>query len=198
MNRIIEEITRFVFVEDTPRRADLIIAVGGSFPQIPEKAAELYNLGFADKILTTGRFSHNLGHFRGVTQKREIYRENYFCECDFYRDVLTRNGVPADAIIREDESEYTRRNAEYSRKTIEALGIPHKTLLIICKSYHARRCLMSFAAELPESELLIIPNALGTGEDKDDWFKSEAGIKRVLGELRRCGEQFSADDFLKG
>ena len=40
--KMINDITDFIFVDNEPRKADLIIAVGGSYPQLPEKAAELY------------------------------------------------------------------------------------------------------------------------------------------------------------
>lgn len=194
MNKIIEEITDFIFTADEPRKADLMIAVGGSYPQIPEKAAELYKLGFAPYVLTTGRFTHNLGHFRGVSQKREIYSEPYFCECDFYRDVLTRNGVPESAIIREDKAEYTRANAELSRAVADEKGLKTDTVLVVCKSFHARRCRIFFQSAFDKSEVLMIPTDIGTGEDSADWFKTEKGITRILGELKRCGEQVSAND----
>lgn len=194
MNKIIGEITDFIFTADEPRKADLIIAVGGSYPQIPEKAAELYKLGFAPYVLTTGRFTHNLGHFRGVSQKREIYSEPYFCECDFYRDVLTRNGVPESAIIREDKAEYTRANAELSRAVADEKGLKTDTVLVVCKSFHARRCRIFFQSAFDKSEVLMIPTDIGTGEDSADWFKTEKGITRILGELKRCGEQTNAAD----
>lgn len=194
MNKIIGEITDFIFTADEPRKADLIIAVGGSYPQIPEKAAELYKLGFAPYVLTTGRFTHNLGHFRGVSQKREIYSEPYFCECDFYRDVLTRNGVPESAIIREDKAEYTRANAELSRSVADEKGLKTDIVLVVCKSFHARRCRIFFQSAFDKSEVLMIPTDIGTGEDSADWFKTEKGITRILGELKRCGEQTNAAD----
>lgn len=194
MNRTIQDITDFIFVEDKPRKADLIIAVGGSYPQIPERAAELFREGFAPYILTTGRFTHSLGHFRGVSQKREIYSEPYFCECDFYRDVLTRNGVPESAIIREDKAEYTRTNAELSRAVADEMGLKTDTVLVVCKSFHARRCRIFFQSAFDKSEVLMIPTDIGTGEDSGDWFKTEKGITRILGELKRCGEQTNAAD----
>ena len=38
----IDDITNFIFVEDTPIQADIIFLPGGSNPALPEKAAELY------------------------------------------------------------------------------------------------------------------------------------------------------------
>lgn len=197
MNKIISDITEFIFVADEPRKADLIIAVGGSYPQMPEKAAELYREGFAPYVLTTGRFTHNLGHFRGVSDKKEFYDKPYVTECDFYYDVLTRNGVPEAAIIREDKSEYTRANAELSRALVDEKGLKADTVLVVCKSFHARRCQMFFQSAFGKSEVLMIPVDIRTGEGRDDWFKSEKGIQRILGEVKRCGEQVNAEDIMR-
>lgn len=194
MNRTIQDITDFIFVEDKPRKADLIIAVGGSYPQIPERVAELFRESFAPYILTTGRFTHSLGHFRGVSHKRDTYSAPYVTECDFYRDVLTRNGVPESAIIREDKAEYTRANAELSRAVADEMGLKTDTILVVCKSFHARRCKIFFQSAFDKSEILMIPTDIGTGEDSADWFKTEKGITRILGELKRCGEQVSVND----
>lgn len=195
--RIIDDITDFIFAEDAPKKADLIIAVGGSYPQMPEKAAELYRKGLAPFVLTTGRFTHNLGHFRGVSDKLEIYNKPYVTECDFYHDVLVNNGVPESAIIREDKAEYTRANAELSRKMVDEKGLKADTVLVVCKSFHARRCQMFFQSTFDKSEILMIPVDIGTGEGKDDWFKTDKGIERILGEIKRIGEQINSADITR-
>lgn len=51
----------------------------------------------------------------------------------------------------------------------------------------------------PYNILLTLLTALNVpfeGYDilKSNWFQSEYGIKRVLGELKRCGDQFTLDD----
>lgn len=194
MNGIINDITDFIFVSDEPRKADLIIAVGGSLPQPPERAAELYRAGYAPYVVTSGRFSCKLGRFRGVGDKKDIYNKRYVTECDFYHDVLTRNGVPDTAIIREDKSEYTRQNAEFSRKLADDMGLKCDTVLVVCKSFHARRCQMFFRSAFDKSRVLIIPADVSSGANRNDWFKSQDGICRVLGELKRCGEQIGAED----
>lgn len=195
--KIINDITDFIFVADEPRKADLIIAVGGSYPQLPERAAELYRGGLAPYVLTTGRYTHNLGHFRGVSDKIEIYDKPYATECDFYHNVLTRNGVPETAIIREDKSEYTRANAEFSRAIVDEKGLKADTVMVVCKSFHARRCQMFFQSAFSKSEVLMIPVDIRTGENRDDWFKSEKGIQRILGEVKRCGEQVNTEDIIR-
>lgn len=194
---IIQDISTFIFIEDTPLPSDLIIAVGGSMPQIAEKAAQLYCDGYAPYVIAGGGFSVKLGRFKGVSDKKDIYNKDYRTEADFYADVLRRNGVPESAILREDKSGYTRQNAEFAKALAEERGIELNRIIVVCKAFHARRCQMFFQSVFKGSEVLIVPadiENIELGLSKDNWYKSEYGIKRVLGELSRCGEQITSDD----
>ena len=48
---------------------------------------------------------------------------------------------------------------------------------------------MLFQSAFPDTEFLVIPFE-GFGITKSNWFASEYGVQRVLGELNRCGNQF--------
>ena len=57
INRIINDISEFIFVSDTPHKVDAIFLPGGSHPEQPEYAAELYNKGFAPVCIVSGGVS---------------------------------------------------------------------------------------------------------------------------------------------
>ena len=197
MHDLIKEIGDFIFVEDEPQKSNVIITVGGSFPQIAEKAAELYKSGFSEYVLAGGGVSVKTGVFAGVKDKKEIYSGDYRTECDFYEDVLIKNGVPKEAIVREDKSGHTRANAEFAAAVLKEQGIPTEKIILVCKRFHARRCLMFFQSYFPKTEILVVPADIGNGETnvtKDNWHTSSYGIKRVMGELARCGDQFTETD----
>lgn len=197
MHNLVKDIGDFIFVEDAPQKCNVIITVGGSFPQIAEKAAELYKSGFADYVLAGGGFSVKTGVFAGVKDKKDIYNGDYQTECDFYEDVLIKNGVPRSAIVREDKSGHTRANAEFAAAALKELGIPTEKIILVCKRFHARRCLMFFQSYFPEAEILVVPADIEVGEmniTKDSWHAFPYGIKRVMGELARCGDQFDEND----
>ncbi len=196
MSDIIKSIGDFIFVEHAPKKADVIITVGGSYPQLAERAAEMYHCGFAPYVLAGGGFSVKSGRFHGVRDKAEIYNRQYRTECDFYTHVLQNNGVPENAILREDKSGHTRENAELAAAVLAERGIAAKTIIVVCKRFHARRCQMFFQAAFAGAEILIVP-ADTAGEmllTKDNWYCTLYGIERVLGELSRCGNQISASD----
>lgn len=197
MRDLVKEIGDFIFIEDEPQKCNVIIAVGGSFPQIAEKAAELYKSGFADYVLSGGGVSVKKGVFAGVKDKKDIYNGDYKTECDCYEDVLIKNGVPETAIVREDKSGHTRANAECAAAVLKEQGIPAEKIILVCKRFHARRCLMFFQSTFPETDILIVPADIEVGDfniTKENWHTSSYGIKRVMGELARCGEQLTETD----
>jgi len=187
--RIIDDITSFIFVEDPPRPADIIFLPGGSDPAIPERAAELYRAGLAPLLLPSGGVSVKLGKFAGVRRKREVYGGDYPTECAFYVDVLCKNGVPASAILEEDKSGYTLENAWFTRALTDRLGLRITGAMIVCKSFHARRCLMLYQMAFPETEIAVVPMEV-YGITRDNWHTTAYGVDRVMGELARCGNQF--------
>lgn len=140
-------------------------------------------------MLPSGRFSKLTGHFAGVCGRAAAeYSGDYETEWDFLRDVLVKNGVPEEAILREDQATYTWENAQFSRKVTDAMGLQVKTALLACKPYHARRSRMYYAAAFPQTRLLVCPFHMA-GFDRDDWFLTEQGRTMILGEVTRCGNQ---------
>ncbi|MBR6917080.1 MAG: YdcF family protein [Clostridia bacterium] len=196
--RIIKDVSDFIFVSDEPERVDAIFLPGGSHPAQPEYAADLYRNGYAEYLIPSGGVSVKHDRWPGVKAKREIYSGNYKTDCEFFCEVLTKCGVPTDAIIGEGKSGTTRDNAFMSKEVVDKSGIDIKTALIVCKAFHARRCLMLYQLAFPDVEFCVCP-VVCFGITKDNWYKTEQGIDRVLGELARCGNQFTEDikEYLK-
>lgn len=191
-NRIINDITNFIFVEDKPQKVDAIFLPGGSHPEQPEYAVELYRKGYAKWLIPSGGVSVKRDSWPGVRSKADIYNGDYQSDCDFLTDVFIKNGVPSDVIVGEDKSGHTRDNAFLSRMVVYEKGIEIKTAIIVCKAFHARRCLMLYQMAFPDTTFFVCP-VVCMGITKDNWYKSEQGINRVLGELARCGNQFVGD-----
>ena len=191
-HRIIDDITNFIFVSDEVEEADAIFLPGGSHPEQPEYAAELYHKRYAKWLIPSGGLSVKRDKWPGVRSKADIYNGEYQSDCEFFTDVLLKNGVPAPAIIGEDKSGHTRDNAFLSRKVVDEKGVDIKTALIVCKAFHARRCLMLYQMAFPDANIKVCPVHC-YNITKDNWYKSGTGIDRVLGELARCGNQFVGD-----
>jgi len=194
--KIIDDITNFIFLEDEMEEADIIFIPGGSHPELGEYAAELWKEGLAIYIMPSGGVSIKTGKFNGVKSKKELYNKDYKTDCEFLADVLSINGVTKNSIIWEDTSAFTKENAIFSRRIADQNNMEIKKAIICCKSFHARRSLMCYQLAFPDTKFYIQPVPYYENNiliSKDNWFKTEAGIKRVLGELQRCGNQFNEE-----
>lgn len=189
--RIIEDITNFIFVEDALHEADIIFVPGGSYPELPERAAQLWKEGYAPYIVPSGRYSITCGEFTGVKSKAEEYHGSYGTECEFYTDVLLSNGVAAGSILGEGEARFTAENARLTRKLLDARGIHPGRAIICCKGFHSRRCLMYYQFSFPETEFMIAPVYVNV--TRENWYRTQAGREKVLGELERLGTQFAPE-----
>ena len=173
ISKIISDISDFIFVSDKPQKADAIFLPGGSHPEQPEYAAELYHNGLAKWMIPSGGVSVKSGKWHGVRSKADIYDGNYHSDCEFFTDVFLKNGVPASAIIGENKSGHTRDNAFFSRKVVDERSIEIRTAMIVCKAFHARRCLMLYQMAFPEvgslsalSIVIISQNIIGIRQSK--------------------------------
>ena len=194
--KIIDDISDFIFLQDEMQKADIIFIPGGSHPELGEYAAELWKQGFAPLIMPSGGVSIKTGKFGGVKSKKELYNKDYKTDCEFLVDVLMKNGVPESSIIWENASGYTKENAIFSRRIADENNLAIRKAILCCKSFHARRSLMCYQLAFPDTEFYIHPVPYYQDNiliSKENWYKTEVGIKRVLGELQRCGNQFNED-----
>ena len=190
--KFLRDITEFIFLEDLPEKADLIIVPGNTWPQPARRAAALYHEGMAPYIVVSGRYSKGQQTFAGATCEGDRYKGAYMTEADFLTDVLIREGVPETAVLQERKAEFTLENARYIRKLLEEKKMTVKKALICCQAFHARRCRMYFEYVFQDTdvEFLMCP-AVTQGISRCSWMESQKGLDTVLGELRRCGEQFA-------
>lgn len=190
--KFLRDITEFIFLEDLPEKADLIIVPGNTWPQPARRAAALYHEGMAPYIVVSGRYSKEQQTFAGAACEGDRYKGAYMTEADFLTDVLIREGVPETAVLQERKAEFTLENARYIRKLLEEKKMTVKKALICCQAFHARRCRMYFEYVFQDTdvEFLMCP-AVTQGISRCSWMESQKGLDTVLGELRRCGEQFA-------
>mgnify|MGYP003282459999 CR=1 FL=1 len=179
----------FIFVENKPEHADIIFVPGNGYPQMAEEAARLYREGFASRILPSGRYSIILGKFSGVLAKEEIYNRAYETEWEFLKDVLVKNKVPEEKILKEDKATFTYENAIYSRQETDRAGLEIRKAILCCKTYHARRCLMYYQLLYPDTEFFVVPvNA--DGITRNNWKETQKGVEEITGEVGRIMKQF--------
>ena len=190
--KFLRDITEFIFLEDLPEKADLIIVPGNTWPQPARRAAALYHEGMAPYIVVSGRYSKGQQTFAGAACEGDRYKGAYMTEADFLTDVLIREGVPETAVLQERKAEFTLENARYIRRLLEEKKMAVKKALICCQAFHARRCRMYFEYVFQDTDVeFLMCTAVTQGISRCSWMESQKGLDTVLGELRRCGEQFA-------
>mgnify|MGYP002767751786 CR=1 FL=1 len=175
--RILDDITKFIFVCDEPKPCDLIFIPGSSKYEVSEKASLLYKQRLAKYVLPSGK-----------------YAGKYESDWEFCKEVLFRNDVPLESILVENKSTNTSENAFFSRKVTDDLNIEVKSAILCCQAFHARRALITYSLAYPNTQFYVVPVET-QGISKDNWYKSDYGINRVLGELRKCGSYF--EEYIK-
>ena len=180
MTKFLQDMTDFIFLEDEPRKADVIFLPGSEEGDLARTAAKLYHQGYAPLIVPSGKYAKWTG---------ETIVQEFETESDHFAKILMDEGVPENAIIKEREATYTYQNAINTRKLLDERGIEVKTALLCCQAFHARRSKLYYQILFPDTEILVCPTVT-KDISRHNWFKTREKSDRVLGEIERCGSQF--------
>ncbi|PYI53901.1 YdcF family protein [Paenibacillus flagellatus] len=168
-------ISDFMFFETEIGPSDAILIPGAGQPALMERAAALYHRGIAPLIVPSG----------GATPNVET------TEWAFLRDIGVSLGVPPDAILKEDRAAHTFENARFSLDVLRRHGVSPRKVVLVCKNYHARRALLTYQFVFPEETVFYVsPIVDRSGTTKDNWFRDDDRIKRVMDELEKLGKYF--------
>lgn len=180
MTKFLEEMTNFIFLEDQPEKSDVIFLPGSEEGALAKTAAKLYLDGYAPLIVPSGKYAKWTGH---------SIVDSFETESDYFGEILKKEGVPLEAILKEREATYTYENAIYTRKLLEEREIHVRRAILCCQAYHARRSKLYYQVLFPEAEILVCPTVT-KGIRRSNWFQKRESIEVVLGEIERCGSQF--------
>jgi uncharacterized SAM-binding protein YcdF (DUF218 family) len=182
MEKSYEAITDFVFIEDKPEKAekaDIILVPGGSSPELMEKACELFIAGYAPLILPSG------GPNKKVT--------DYETEWDYFFDIAKKKGISEANILKENRATNTFENAIYSKEVVKENKIEIRRALLVCKTFHARRALLTYQAAFnPLIEYIICPIIDNRDIRKDNWYLDQNKVNKVMSEVEKIGKYFAA------
>lgn len=190
-HEFLENIRDNIFIEDElPDEADIIFVPGNGYPHMARRAAELYTAGRAPWVLPSGKYSVINGKFEKSSAECDVYGSGFETEWEFLRRVLSRHGVPAEAILKEDRATFTYENAVFSRKVTDQAGITVRKAILCCKNYHAARAYLYYRLLYPEAQIFVEPVTVD-GITRDNWAGSQEGIEQVTEEVKRILCQFS-------
>jgi len=170
-------ITELVFVKDHVHKADVILVPGCSQSRLMVRAAELYHKGLASYILPTG----------GPNQMISEYES----EWEYFKTVGVKLGVPEEAILKENKARNTFENARLSLKVLNNNNIEVRKAILVCKSYHSRRALLTYELIFPSDVKFYVATVTDvSGATKDNWFLGADSTSLVMGEVVKIGKYF--------
>lgn len=175
-----EGISDFVFMEDSLKKADIILIPGSSRRELITRAVELYKKGYANYILPSGGYNCKLPY--NIT------------ESHFIKEEAIKLGVPEEVILEENRALNTLENAKFSYEICINNKIKFNKAILICKNYHARRAYITYKIYFHKSTDFIVQPVIDSEQiTKENWIYSERKRNKVLGEVRKIGEYFQED-----
>ncbi len=167
----------YLCLHQAPEKADLILGFGCYDSQVARRAAQLYQAGYAPRILFTGGLGRNTN---GLFSRSEA---------EVFAQVAMDCGVPREAILLETRSTNTKENIQFTRQLLQERNIPHSRILGVHKPYMERRIQAAMGVYWPEQVFSVtsaqvtleeaITLALAQGMTKKDT------ISTIVGDFQR-------------
>ena len=83
--QIIDDITRFIFIENELEPADAVLIPGGSLAELPQEAAKCWKENLAPIVVPSGKYSIKTDFFHGARSQQDKYPGAYDTEADSAR-----------------------------------------------------------------------------------------------------------------
>ena len=133
----------YLCLNEPLEKADCIVGFGNFNTDIARRAAELYQQGYAPKVLFTGGLGRNT---EGLLPEPEAVR---------FARVAMDCGVPECDIILEPDSTNTKENIVFTRQKLESLGLPHGRILGVHQPFMERRIKAAMGVYWPELDFRV-------------------------------------------
>lgn len=161
----------------TPGKADCIVGFGNFNVNIARRAAQLYQEGYAPKVLFTGGLGRNT---EGMLPEPEAHR---------FARVAMECGVPPEDILIEDRSTNTRDNILFTRTLLEQHGMAGSRLLGVHQPFMERRITAAMGVYWPEADFSVTSPQVDIPEYIRDAVSQgvteEAAVCVIVGDFQR-------------
>ena len=167
----------YLGMHQAPEQADVIVGFGNFNTNIARRAAELYRQGLAPVVLFTGGLGRNT---EGLLPEPEAVR---------FARVAMECGVPEKAILLEPESTNTAENILFTRRLLEARGIPHERILGVHQPFMERRITAAMGVYWPEQAFRVTSPQVSISDYLADAKKQgvteNAAVSVIVGDFQR-------------
>ncbi|MFC0773210.1 YdcF family protein [Terrimonas alba] len=154
-------------------KADCILALGSHDLRVADRAAELYLAGWSPLVIMSG----GLGNFT-----QNMWTEK---EADRFATVAIQKGVPAEAILIENQSSNTGENILFTQQLLLQRGLDPHSFIVVQKPYMERRSFATFKMHWPEKHLIVTSPQMTFAEYPNEEIPMERVINIMVGDLQR-------------
>ncbi|OWF42368.1 uncharacterized protein LOC110461173 [Mizuhopecten yessoensis] len=171
-------IWKYLRVNDTLRKSDIILGLGSHDKRVAKEASRLWLAGYGDILMFSGK-SGNLT--RGKWGKSEA---------EIFRDVALLMGVPEPYTLMEQNSRNTGENLKYCYELLKRKNMLPKTFIIVQKPHMGLRTVATFEKQWPgdQAEVTLMvtsPNISLLDYPDDDVGDLQDVISVMIGYLQR-------------
>ena len=171
--RLAKQLWDYHHINHELAKADCILALGSHDLRVADRAAELYLEGWAPLVIMSG----GLGNFT-----QEMWTEK---EGDKFAAIAIQKGVPADAILIENQSTNTGENIMYTQQLLKAKGLDMQRFIVVQKPYMERRSYATFKKHWPDKELMVTSPQIPFEKYANEEIPMEGVIHIMVGDLQR-------------
>jgi len=151
--------------QDKLEKADAIVVIsGGDTDARINEGVALYMDGFSDRII-----------FSGAAAEGDISNASAM------KNIAIRKGVPAQAILLEEDSKTTEENAVDVARIIKSENI--KSIILVTSPYHQRRAYEAFRDALGKNFKIINHSAKDSQWRKANWWSNSEARFLTIGEI---------------
>lgn len=158
----------FLSPQDKLVKADVIVAISGGETQAREQeAAKLYKEGWAPTIIFSGAASDPNSPSNALVMKR----------------LAVTQGVPASAIVLDEDSTDTAQNASDVAFIIKQHDF--HSLILVTSPYHQRRASLTFRDALGKGYVIINHSTIDQSWRRNHWWASPYSRALTSAELKK-------------
>ncbi len=143
-----------------PKKADCILALGSHDLHVAERAAELFLEGYSKLIVFTGGFGRITQKIWGIPEAQK------------FREIALMKGVPAENILVECNSTNTGENLRNSWELLNEKKLDIKSFLIVDKPYKERRAYATFNKQWPQKVENVVTSPQFSFEEYCEFYKN--------------------------
>lgn len=160
---------RFLTLTQLPKQADAIIVLSGGQGRV-EKAAELYNAGYAPYIILSNA------------------KESASSSGDMLQTVLNL-GIPPDVIYTENAAESTYQNADFTLPIMKEHTF--QSAIVVSSEFHMRRVKLLFDSVYKKSDIELTYVGSASGYNAKRWWSDRKSRETTFNEyVKMIGNTF--------